>query len=330
MHYRILGRTGLKVSAIAVGTWQLSGSLNLDGKADGFPDVGFDHAIDLIRSCEDLGINLIDSAEIYGAGEGERRVGEALQGRRDRWIISTKFGFRQGKDGERITDCHPRTIQTSLEGSLQRLKTDYVDIYLYHTPPDPDWIAEGKAVLDALKQAGKIRCYGISTDDPEVLKQLIDQQAVEVVLFSQSLLTTSTEILSLVQAHNLGAMVRGVFENGLLSGKYFHKKVQLSQDDIRQSWFGYVDTSRYAAYEKFIPEGHLMPSLALRYVLDFDTTHTVVMGGKTIAEYQNALRAFELSALDLETRAALAEVGRKVQRRSLQRVILNKLKRAFA
>ncbi len=330
MEYRILGRTGLKVSAIAVGTWQLSGSLNLDGEADGFPDVGYDHTVNLIRACEDLGINLIDSAELYGSGEGERRVGDALQGRRDRWIISTKFGFRQGQNGERITDCHPRTIQTSLEGSLKRLRTDYVDIYLYHTPPDPDWIAEGKDVLETLKREGKIRCYGISTNDPEIIKQMISQQAVEVVMFSQSLLTPAEEIRSLVRSHNLGAVVRGVFENGLLSGKYFHRRPQLSEDDVRQHWLNHVKTHRYAAYEKFIPPGHEMTSLALRYVMDFDTTHTIVMGGKAIADYQNALRVFDLSTLDPQTREALMNVSRKIQRPSLKRVILNKLRHAFA
>jgi aryl-alcohol dehydrogenase-like predicted oxidoreductase len=274
MEYRILGPTALKTSAIAIGTWQLSGSITLDGKADGFTDVGRDQVINLIHACEDLGINTIDSAEIYGDGEGERRVGKALQGRRDRWIVSTKFGLRRGDTGKRVIDCHPQTIRKSLEGSLDRLQTDYVDLYLYHSPPNAKLLDEGKEILDTLKQEGKIRFYGISTDDANLVEQLSRKNATEVVMFSQSLLT------SLVQSHSLGGMIRGVFEAGLLTGKYFQYKPQLAKEDIRSSWMHRTKTEQYAVYQSLVPTGYSMTALALRYVLDFDTTHTVVLGAK--------------------------------------------------
>ena len=95
MKYRILGRTGLEVSEIGIGMWQLSGPLTVDDKQDGFPDPGVKSVGDLIRACGDFGINLIDTAEIYGDGEGERRAGAAIKGQRDRWILSTKFGLRR-------------------------------------------------------------------------------------------------------------------------------------------------------------------------------------------------------------------------------------------
>src|ERR1700722_7813944 len=97
MKYRNLGKTGLAVSEIGVGAWQLGGPLLLDGKMDGHPDVGEDFAIDLIHRAQDeLGINFIDTAEQYGAGESKRRVGKALRGRRDKWVVSTKFGMQVG------------------------------------------------------------------------------------------------------------------------------------------------------------------------------------------------------------------------------------------
>ena len=105
MKLRPLGRTGLLVSEIGIGGWQLAGPLLLDGKSDGHPDLGRPFVIDLIRRCGDLGVNLIDTAEQYGAGESESRVGEAVRGRRDRWIISTKFGAIVGPQGERINDA---------------------------------------------------------------------------------------------------------------------------------------------------------------------------------------------------------------------------------
>lgn len=318
MEYRVLGRTNLNVSAISVGSWQLSGPVLIDGKADGFPDVGFDNAVELIHACEDLGINLIDSAEIYGAGEGERRVGEALRGRRDRWIISTKFGWRQGEAGERITDSSPGTIRASLEGSLKRLQTDYADIYLYHTPPKKAEIDAGREVLEALKQEGKIRFYGISTDDPVILGQLAEKEAVDVVMFSQSLLTHPPQILELVKEKNLGTMIRGALKSGLLSGKYFNQKPNLSSDDTRANWMNSVRTEHYAVLESLIPKGASMSALALRYLLDFDTTHTIALGGKTIANYQNAVRAFDLPPLTAEQRVLVGKLRRKLWQAKLR------------
>ncbi|MGI0487453.1 aldo/keto reductase [Pantanalinema rosaneae CENA516] len=326
MEYRTLGCTGLKVSAIGVGTWQLSGPLSLDGQADGYADVGRESAIRLIHACEEFGINYIDSAELYGAGEGERRTGAALQGRRDRWVISTKFGYRQGDQGERITDCRPNTIRTSLEGSLQRLQTDYIDIYLYHTPPETAWIAEGKAVLDTLKQEGKIRAYGISTDRPADLMHLVHQEAAEVVMFARSLLLEPVSMLKYVQAHNLGTIVRGAFANGLLSGKYFRQRPQLSDQDIRSHWLNTVNTERYQIYEQFVPPGYPMSALALRYLLDFETTHTIVLGSKTIAEYQDALKALELPPLDASTHTTLTKIQQQFANPSFKQRVVNKLK----
>ena len=125
MRYRILGKTGIRVSEIGVGAWQLGGPLILDGKMDGHPDVGKQNATDLIRQCSsELGINFIDTAEQYGAGESERRVGEALAGQRDRWIISTKFGMQVGDvqiqpdgtpSGKRVNDVSASRVPLSLK-----------------------------------------------------------------------------------------------------------------------------------------------------------------------------------------------------------------------
>jgi aryl-alcohol dehydrogenase-like predicted oxidoreductase len=327
MEYRILGRTGLNVSVFGVGTWQLSGPLSLDGKADGFPDLGKDKAIALIHACGELGINFIDSAEIYGGGEGERRVGEAIRGHRDRWIVSTKFGVNRGSNAERIINVRPDTIRASLENSLKRLQTDYVDIYLYHCDPDSNAIAEGREVLETLKQEGKLRFYGISTDDPTMLRQMVDQNAVDVVMFNQSLVTHPCELLNLVKEHNLGVIVRGALEAGQLSGKYFQQNPQFSDQDVRQQNLKLVDFQRYAVYKKFLPEDVSMTTFALRYLLDLDTTHTIALGGKSIEDYREALRAFELPPLEPKTHEALLHVRQQLLSPSFGQKILNRVSR---
>ena len=317
MEYRTLGRTGLEVSVFGIGTWQLSGALTIDGRADGFPDIGEDKAIALIRGCGDLGINLIDTAEIYGlAGEGERRIGKAIKGQRDRWIVSSKFGMRRGEDGQRIINCHPDTIRTSLEASLQRLNTDYLDIYLYHVPPQPELIEAGKAVLDALKQEGKIRFYGISTDNPDELEALIKHDAVDVVNCDRSLINCPRKILKLVADNNLGMITRGSLAKGRLSGKYFRDEPQLSTKDFRHTVE--FNWRKYRSYERLIPPGSTMVGLALRYLLDFDSTQTIILGGKSLADYQNAITALDLAPISATTRFWLDSMRywQSIQRRA--------------
>lgn len=310
MEYRSLGKTGLQVSPIGIGSWQLSGPLSIDNKADGFPDLGRAKAVDLIRACGNLGINLIDTAPIYGDGEGERRIGEAIQDQRHKWIVSSKFGMWRSARGERVVNTDPCMIRQTLEGSLQRLKTDYVDIYLYHSPPDKHLISEGQQVLETLKQEGKLRFYGISTDDPKVLTEMVTQQAVDIVMFAQSLLKHPTAMLDLVKEHNLGLMVRGSLAAGQLSGKYFNQPPQLSEQDIRRG-FAYA-WKRYAVYQKFLPAGVSMTVFALRYLLDFETTQTIILGGKSLENYQTALAALTLSRLDPNTHRALIQVRRTI------------------
>ena len=104
MEFRILGTTGIKVSPITIGAWQLGGPLFFEGQPDGHPDPGRENVIRMIHELGDLGVNAIDTAEQYSAGESERRVGEALAGRRDQWVLSTKFGYRVGPNHIREDD----------------------------------------------------------------------------------------------------------------------------------------------------------------------------------------------------------------------------------
>ena len=325
MDYRILGRTGLRVSVIGMGSWQLSGPLDVNGQADGFPDIGRDAVIQLIQACGDLGINFIDSAEIYGDGEGEQRIGEAVKGKRDRWIVSTKFGLRRTEAGNRLEDASPVVIRSSLERSLRRLQSDYVDLYLYHSPPDACSILEGKRVLDALKQEGKIRFYGISTDDRQVLNQMVSCDAVEVAMFAQSLIVHPTNMLDLVKIHNLGRVVRGSLAAGQLSGKYFHQTPQISAQDFRSAVT--MPWSKYAFYEKFLPPGVSMTAFALRYLLDFDTTHTIILGGKSLENYQEALKALALPALNPETHKTLRQVQQRLAQKEFAKKMLRPIGR---
>jgi aryl-alcohol dehydrogenase-like predicted oxidoreductase len=325
MEFRTLGGTGLRVSVLGVGTWQLSGPLQVDGRPDGFPDPGAQEVIRLIQACADLGINLVDCAEIYGDGEGERRVGEAIRERRDEWLVCTKFGLRRGTAGERVVDPRPEAIRPSLEASLRRLRTDRVDVYLYHAPPRPDSVAAGADVLASLKREGKLRFCGISGNDRESLLALLACGAADVALFKQSLLTHDAGLLEVVKARSLGALVRGALEAGRLSGRYFRSPPQLGPDDSRQLTFRRTDLGRYSAYERLLPAGTPMSGFALRYLLDFETTHSIVLGGRSLGQYQEAVRALDLSRLDPAAHEAIRALRPRLGQRPLVERILERL-----
>jgi aryl-alcohol dehydrogenase-like predicted oxidoreductase len=307
MQYRTLGKSGIQVSQIGVGAWQLGGPLILDGKMDGHADVGKQAAIDLIHRCGDeLGINFIDTAEQYGAGESERRVGEALAGRRDKWIISTKFGMQVGDvqiqsdgtpSGKRVNDVSAGQVPKSLEASLRRLRTDYIDVYLYHSPPNP---AEGEKVahfLEAAKRKGQIRAVGISTVKIEGAEYLHGIGCLDVIQFPENMIDRQPTFRALMEKHHIGGILRGAFAGGRLSGKYFHAPPVFSPQDIRGTRLKPEEFRKYAALEKLVLPNRTMPQTALRWLLDQPTTNTIILGAKTFGEYRDAAMATELASL---------------------------------
>ncbi len=305
MNYNQLGNTGIKVSALTIGAWQLGGPLFFDGKPDGHPDPGKEHVIRMIHELGDLGINAVDTAEQYSAGESERRVGEALKGRRDRWVISTKFGFRVGPNQTRIDDSSPPTILPSLEGSLRRLGTDYIDIYLYHCAPELEHLEEGRAVLERAKADGKIRAFGISTENFDLLDKMAAAGCVEVAQFPASLLEPSDEGWRIAREYHLGTQLRGVMAQGRLSGKYFRQNPEFRADDNRSDWCGGEDYTRFSRLAEALPEGMTMAQAAVRWVLDHPGAHTICMGAKNIEDYRAAAAAAGGPALSRETAAEL-------------------------
>jgi aryl-alcohol dehydrogenase-like predicted oxidoreductase len=305
MKLRALGRTGIRVSPITIGAWQLGGPLSLDGKPDGHPDPGEANVVRMIHELGDRGVNAIDTAEQYSAGESERRVGKALKDRRDRWVVSTKFGYRVGPGHTREDDSSPGTILPSLEGSLKRLGTDHIDIFLYHCAPRPEDVVEGRAVLERAKAQGKIRSYGISTGRLPVLESLVRHDAVEVLQFPSSLLEERKEFWTIAREHQLGTQVRGVMAQGRLSGKYFDRQPRFRSDDNRSQELGDTDFRRYAVLAECLPEGMTMAQAAIRWTLDHPGCHTICLGAKTIEDYRTALAAAETPPLEAAVRSGL-------------------------
>ena len=295
-----LGKTGLQVSPLCIGTWQLAGPVTFDGKPDGHPDPGKSHSLRLIRQLFDQGLNFIDTAEQYGDGEAERRTGEALAPDRDQWIISTKFGYRVGPGNTRIDDSSPRTIMPSLEGSLKRLRTDYLDIFLYHCPPDPRQLPEAFEILEQARAAGKIRFCGISGANLPLIQELHQAGLLDVLQFPVSLLNPRPDISEFVARIHIGTQLRGIMAQGRLTGKYLHQKPTWHPDDNRVHHVAREDLTRFAILDNLLPPGTSLAQAAIQWGLHHPAHHTICLGAKNLTDYQAAIQSLSRPPLDAE------------------------------
>jgi len=301
----------MRVSEIGIGAWQLGGPLVLDGRADGHPELGREFCIDLIRQCGELGINFVDTAEQYGNGESERRVGEALKGRRGQWILSTKFGHQVGPNGERLCDASPARVPVSLEGSLKRLQTDYLDVYVCHISPVPGEAEQVAQFLSAAKQKGQVRAVGISTSSIADVEFLRSLDCLDVVQFPRSMVSPPDPIADFLAKYHVGGVVRGAFASGRLCGKYFHQPPKFSPEDIRSNARVEeitADFARHAVFEELLTPERGMVQLALRWLLDEPTTNVIIPGGKSLKDYHQAIRATELPSLTPAEQARIEQL----------------------
>ncbi len=246
MQYRALKDTGIDISTVALGTWAVGGG-SWWGNSDDT------ESIKAIQAAVDSGINLIDTAPAYGFGKSEEVVGKAIEGKRDKVVLSTKCGlrwkdsrgaFKFELNGNRVNIyLHPDTIRVELEDSLRRLKTDYIDIYFTHWQSvEPGFVAieDTMAALLKLKDQGKIRAIGASNISPGQIKEYEKFGSLDVIQPKYSMLarTIEDEVLPLCITRSIGTMAYSPLEQGLLAGKYT-KETVIPEGQYRNnlSWF---------------------------------------------------------------------------------------------
>jgi aryl-alcohol dehydrogenase-like predicted oxidoreductase len=238
MFTRQLGRSGIEVSAIGMGCWAIGGPNWRDGKPIGWGQVDDAESIRAIHKAIELGVTLFDTADVYGCGHSERILAQAVQGRRDRVVIATKFGhtFNEATREGTGENASPEYVRQACDASLKRLNTDYIDLYQFHLGGYD--IAEGKAVrdmLDELVAAGKIRCYGWSTDCPERARLFAQSKNCVAIQQALNVLDGNAETLAVCEKYNLASLNRGPLAMGILTGK-FTEDSKLPDDDIRRKW----------------------------------------------------------------------------------------------
>lgn len=297
MKYRELGKTGIKVSVVGIGTAQFGGEW---GK-----DFG-QHAVDaMLGRAGELGVNLLDTAECYGHHLSESLIGAAIEGRREEWIIATKFGHRWRGHLDREAHWSPREVAGQLEASLRALRTDHLDVYQFHSAPEEALAKD--ALWDELhrqKRKGRVRHIGVSVGNEESTAGQIEgavERGAEVVQVLYNRLSRSAEkwVLPVCRKHNLGVLTRVPLASGFLTGKYRPgDEDSFEEGDIR-AIFGVVnirsqleEVQRIAREE--VPCGVDMAQWALAWCLQHPAVTSVIPGCKSVGQVEPNAGAAEL------------------------------------
>ncbi|HET9971112.1 MAG TPA: aldo/keto reductase [Streptosporangiaceae bacterium] len=305
MRYRTLGRTGIKVSAYALGAMMFG--------AAGNPD--HDDSIRIIRKALDAGINLIDTAPVYSSGESEQIVGKALKGRRDDIVLATKVPPRTLVSGPDPAAGDPnrggnsrRAITTAVEDSLRRLQTDYIDLYQLHRPDPDTGITETLSALSDLIHAGKVRAIGTSAMPASGIveaQRAAERRGLEPFGSEQpaySILSRGieAEVLPAAQRHEMGIIVWSPLAQGLLTGRV--RKGQ--QTDLRRTAiFSHMrDERRLDAVEKITPlagkAGLPMTHLAMAFAIAHPGVTSALIGPRTMEQLDDLLAGLDVTLTD--------------------------------
>ncbi len=238
---RILGKSGIEVSAMGLGCWAIGGPWNMNGGPAGWSSVDDAESERAIRRAVELGVNFFDTAATYGCGHSERVLGKAISSMRDKIVIATKFGYRideKGKvasiygDSDEDSDPAPHVLE-DVERSLERLGTDYIDALFLHVGGlRIDRALEVGEKLEILVKEGKIRTYGWSTDRTDAVEAFSTSPNSGVVQQGMSVLDGNRELLAYCERNNLASVNRSCLGMGILTGK-FNGGTTFKQDDFR-------------------------------------------------------------------------------------------------
>ena len=277
MEYKNLGKSDLKVSLVSFGCMSL-GQDDAENKK-------------LLHTALNQGINLFDTADLYGNGENEKTVGQAFKGIRNQVVFATKVGNQWRPDGSGW-DWNPSKeyILQAVDKSLQRLQTDYIDLYQLHGGTLDDPIDETIEAFERLMDAGKIRYYGISSIRPNVIREYVKRSRITSVMMQYSLLDRRPEetALGLLKENDIGVLIRGSLAQGLLAGKPAKEYLNYSTAEVStaaQAVINIAGTSRTAA------------SVATQFVLNQAAVTSAVLGIRTPEQLSQAIEVNQSLAL---------------------------------
>lgn len=314
MNYRPLGRTGYDVSEISFGAWAI-------GSAWGSTDDSESKAA--LHKALDLGVNLIDTADVYGDGHSERLIAQVRKERGERFYVVTKAGRRL--DPHVAEGYNKANLTAFVERSLRNLEVDALDLVQLHCPPTPVyWQQETFAALDDLVAAGKVRHYGVSVERIDEAMQAItwpNVQSVQIIfnIFRQR---PAEAFFAAAQEAQVGILARLPLSSGMLSGKMKPQTTFAPDDhrnfnrhgeafDVGETFSGVDYAVGLEAVEDLrplVPEGMSMAQFALRWILMFDAISCAIPGGKRPGQVEENVAAADLPPLAPDVMAKVAAI----------------------
>lgn len=307
MQYRPLGRTGWNVSAISFGAWAIGGTWGA---------VQDEESLAALHRAVDLGVNFIDTADVYGDGRSERLIARLKKSRKEEIIVATKAGRRLNPH---TAEGYNRANLTAfVERSLKNLEVEALDLLQLHCPPTQVYyMPEVFGVLDDLVQAGKLRYYGVSVEKVEEALKAIEYPNVQSVqiIFNIFRMRPADLFFPEARRRKVGILARVPLASGLLTGK-MRPDSSFERDDHRafnrhgeafdrgETFSGVDFEAGLAAVEELrplVPPGMTMTQFALRWILMFDAVTCAIPGAKRPAQAEENVAAADLPPLSPET-----------------------------
>jgi len=295
LKYRVLGKTGLNVSVVGVGTWQFGGEWGMH----------FDQAAAdaILGRAGELGINLIDTAECYGDHYSETLIGHFLRGRRQKWVVASKFGHKFLANFERREVWEAEEVTRTVEDSLRALQVETIDLLQFHSGPNTAFDnADLWEALHRLVQSGKVGHLGLSISPNTNSYQAgragqVGAETVQVI-YNRLEREPEAEVLPACLSQNLGVLARVPLASGLLSGKYRPGAVFSDPDDVRSKRDPADIQARLAQVEEIrlneLPQSQSMAAWALAWCLRHPAVTCVIPGCKSPAQVEANAAAVEL------------------------------------
>ncbi len=314
MEYRALGRTGWNISVIGFGSWGIGGD---------WGPTNDNTSLAALNRAIDLGVNFIDTADVYGDGHSEQLITQVRKARSEQLIVATKAGRRLNSH---VAGGYNRQNLTSfVERSLRNLETEALDLLQLHCPPSEVYdMPEVFSILDDLVRQGKLRFYGVSVERvDEALKAITypNVQSVQII-FNMFRLKPAEQFFVAAREHRVGILARVPLASGLLTGKLRHDTTFAPNDhrnfnrygesfDQGETFSGVDYETGLRAVEELrplVPHGASMAQFALRWILMFGEVTSAIAGAKSPEQAQDNVQAATLPPLDAETMRRVQEI----------------------
>ncbi len=312
MEYITLQNSDLKVSRFCMGGCPMGGY--------GWGDVQNAELLDAIHQALDMGVNFFDTADTYGLGESERTLAKGLGNRRKDVIIATKFGVRVG-GGKTVYDNSPAYMEEALNASLQRLGTDYIDLYYIHYRDGVTPMEEVVGKLEQLRDQGKIRYFGLSNIHQDEMEELMPFKGKFVCCqneFSLACRKFETDLKMVEKDLAASPLTWGSLGQGILTGKYTKDNVNFGANDRRsrdiyENFHGAKLEQNLLIVEELkkiaAARGKSVAACAIRFILDYLPQSVVLAGVKRPAQLTSNLEAMDWHMSEQELKI-LEEISR--------------------